>query len=93
MQKAYVGESFELVFDITDPKDETRVVDSASYRVIAQDGAIAQAGVMSIDDDGHTCRFRFNADSLGVNTIEISWSMGMDRYRQPHLISVEDITR
>lgn len=48
MQKAYIGESFELVFDISDPKDPERIVDSASYRVIAPDGSISQAGIMSI---------------------------------------------
>lgn len=90
MQKAYIGESFELVFDISDPKDSERVVDTASYRVIAPDGAISQAGTMGIDEDGHTCRFRFNADVEGISTIEISWSMGLDRFKQPHLISVED---
>jgi hypothetical protein len=89
MQKAYIGESFELVFDISDPKDPERIVDSASYRVIAPDGSISQAGIMSIDDGAHTCRFRFNADVEGISTIEISWSMGLDRYKQPHLISVE----
>ncbi len=90
MQRAYKGESFELVFDIIDPKDSTRTVDDATYRVIAPDGAIAQSGTMSIDEGGHTARFRFNADSLGVNTVEVSASMGLDRFKWPHLISVED---
>lgn len=92
MQRAYMGESFELVFDITDPSDSTRTVDNATYRVITSDGATAQSGTMSIDDDGHTARFRFSADNLGVNTIEVSASMGLDRFKWPHLISVEDPT-
>lgn len=90
MHKAYLGESFELAFDISDPKDPDRVVDTASYRVIAPDGSITQAGTMSIDDTGHECRFRLSATQLGVNRIEISWSMGLDRFIQPHLISIED---
>lgn len=91
MQYAYVGESFELVVDITDPSDPSRKVDTASFRVIAPDGAVAQAGIMGIDEDGHTCRFRFEATELGINTVEISWSMGQDRFRQPLLMNVEDI--
>lgn len=90
MQRCYIGESFELVFDITDPKDSSRTVDNATYRVITPDGATAQSGTMSIDEDGHTARFRFNAESLGVNTIEVCASMGLDRFKWPHLISVED---
>lgn len=92
MQRAYLGESFELVFDISDPSDLTRTVDNATYRVITSDGATAQSGTMSIDDDGHTARFRFSADNMGVNTIEVSASMGLDRFKWPHLISVEDPT-
>lgn len=90
MQRCYVGESFELVFDITDPKDSTRTVDNATYRVITPDGATTQSGTMSIDEDGHAARFRFVAENLGVNTIEISASMGLDRFKWPHLISVEE---
>ncbi len=92
MQRAFIDESFELVFEITDPQDETRKVDSATYRVIAPDKSIAQAGTMSIDEDGHRCRFRFAPTAVGINTIEIAWSMGADRFRQPNLISVEDIS-
>ena len=90
MQRCYVGESFELVFDIADPKDSERTVDNATYRVITPDGATAQSGAMSIDEGGHTARFRFVAENLGVNTIEVSASMGLDRFKWPHLISVED---
>lgn len=91
MRKAFVGESFELVFDFKDPQDPTRVVDSATFRVLAPDGSVAQAGTMSIDDGGKSGRFRFTASEVGVNTIEIAWSMGLDRFRQPHLISIEEI--
>lgn len=89
MQKAYVGESFELVFDINDPVDSERIVDGGTFRVISPDGEILQAGSLSVDEGGHTVRFRFNAEAVGINTIEISWSMGMDRFKQPNLISVE----
>lgn len=91
MRKAFVGESFELVFDFKDPQDSTRVVESATFRVLAPDGSVAQAGTMSIDDGGKSGRFRFTASEVGVNTVEIAWSMGLDRFRQPHLINVEDI--
>lgn len=91
MQHAYIDESFELVFEFSDPKNPDRKVDEASYRILAQDGAIVQAGTMSIDEDGKTGRFRFNATTVGINTIEVSWSMGLDRFKAPHLISVEEI--
>jgi len=92
MQHCYIDESFELVFEMHDPQDKDRKVDSATYRVIAPDKTIAQAGTMSVDEDGHTCRFRFAPTALGINTVEIAWSMGADRFRQPNLISVEDIS-
>lgn len=90
MHTAYLGESFELSFTMTDPSDADRTVDSASYRVIASDGeTILQAGTMGIDADGHTLRFRFNATEIGTCTIEVTWSMGLDRWVQPFLMSVE----
>lgn len=90
MQKCYVGESFELAFKITDPSDSTRTVDTVTYSVYAPDGTISQAGAASVDEDGHTVRFRFLAETAGVNTIKLAWSMGQDRWICPHLMDVRE---
>ncbi len=87
MDKAYVGESFEVEFRICDPKDPDRTVDSANY-VVTLDDAIVDAGKMSVD--GTVCRLRFNAESAGMHKIEVKYSMGQDRFVDVFLMSVEN---
>ena len=86
MDKAYVGESFEVEVRICDPKDPDRTVDSANY-VGTLDGAIVEAGKMSVD--GMTCRFRFNAESAGMHKNEGKNSMGPDVLVRVFLMGVE----
>lgn len=88
MQSAYVGESFELEFRFVDSKDTSRPVEAVTFRVVGPDGSVVQAGAMSIKEDGHSASFRFNAEAVGMNTVEVSWSMGQDRWIQPHLMEV-----
>lgn len=88
MQRAYLGESFEQSFRISDPRDPEREIDSATYRIIKiDDGTIADAGIMSVE--GREVKFRFNAVYPGVMRIEVTWQMGQDKYMQPFLMSVE----
>lgn len=91
MQFCYLGETFELSFDIRDPTDDDRTVDAGTYTVTGPDGTILQSGALSVAEDGHTCTFRFNADEVGVNRILIAWSMGMDRWKCPHMIDVREV--
>lgn len=91
MQYCYLEESFELSFSIYDPTDETRTVDEGTYTVYAPDGSTVQSGTLSVGEDGHTCTFRFQATTEGVNRIVLSWSMGLDRWRCPHMIDVRSI--
>ena len=86
MQRAYVGESFEQSFTITDPKHPDRTVDSAQYVVYLGD-AVADSGTMSVE--GNTARFRFNARTKGVHRIEVSYRMGQDHFIEKFLMSVE----
>lgn len=90
MQRCYAGESFELDFVISDPKDDRRTVDSGSYEVIGPDGGILQSGILAIDSDGHTATMRFEPEQIGMHRIIVSWRMGNDAWKQPHLIQVED---
>lgn len=92
MQRCYAGESFELDFYIKDCKDESREVDSGSYEVYGPDGGLTTSGAMSVDADGHTLSMRFTPDAIGMHRIVVSWRMGNDAWKQPHLIQVEDAT-
>lgn len=89
MQRCYAGESFELRFDIRDPKDPDRAVDSAEFEVIGPAG-VRTTGTMSVGEDGHTVKMRFIPSEVGMHRIIVSWRMGQDAWRQPHLIQVED---
>jgi hypothetical protein len=93
MQFAYEGESFELVFEMYDPSDRDRRVDEGTFCVRGPDKSIVQSGALSIDEDGHKCRFRFDAKAVGSNSIELSWSMGMDRWKAVHLMQVKALDR
>lgn len=88
MQSAYLGESFELEFQAYDKKDESRVVDRADVVVRSPSGAIVQSSAMSIDSDGHTMRFRFEAQAEGVNEIIIHYTMGLDKWISVHMMDV-----
>ena len=86
MERAYLGESFELSFRIRDSRNPDRKVDTADYIVWLDDKAV-DSGRMTVE--GELVRFRFQAKNVGVHRIEVSWTMGQDRFKQPFLINVE----
>lgn len=90
MEKAYYGESFELSFKMYDARDKTKAVQSATFTVSDKDGMIIQSGALSIQEDGHTGTFRFNATSKGANRIVISYRIGDDHWKQPFYLNVEE---
>lgn len=90
MQRCYAGESFELDFVIRDCKDADRAVDSGSFEVYGPEGEMLQSGILAIDSDGHTATMRFSPMVVGMHRIIVSWRMGQDAWKQPHLIQVED---
>jgi len=90
MERAFVGESFELRFKMFDARDKTRTVDSATFTVSDGDGTIIQSGALSIQQDGHIGTFRFVASVSGPNKIVISYRIGDDAWKQPFYINVED---
>lgn len=92
MQACFAGESFELSFDIRDPKDEEREVDSGEFEVYGPDGTLLSSGILSIRSDGHMAAFRFTSDVIGMHRIVIKWRMGADAWMQPHLLDVESVT-
>jgi len=90
MEKAFLGESFELRFRMYDARDKTRTVDSATFTVTDKDGTIIQSGALAIQEDGHTGIFRFTATAKGQNKIVISYRIGDDAWRQPFYLNVEE---
>lgn len=85
METAYLGESFNLEFEIYDAKDRERTPDSATF-ITRVDGGIVASGDCSID--GNIVSFRFEAKEEGMHEIEIQWAMGADRWKAKHLLNV-----
>lgn len=90
LQSCYVGESFPVEFECRDSRNPDRVVDSATYSVRADDGAILQGGQMTIGEDGHTVSFRFTPQNAGMVTIIVSYSMGSDKWQARFLVDVRE---
>lgn len=86
MERAYVGESFVLSFDIHDARDASRTVDAADWTV--RMGDYEETG--TCDVDGNTATFRFFADRAGIHDIIISYRMGQDAWKARFKISVEE---
>ena len=87
MDTAYLGESFEQSFKITNKKDSTVLASSATFQIVV-DGQIKQSGALAVKEDGITWSFRFIASTLGVNEIRITYTMGDDTWIEPFLINV-----
>lgn len=85
MDSAFVGESFELRFRLTDSRDPERKPDTAQY-VVRLNGAVSKSGTMTIN--GNVASFRFEAKAEGMHEIEVSWTMGLDKWRAKHLLNV-----
>lgn len=88
IDRAYLGESFELNFTMKDPRDPSRTVDSGTYEV--------RLGNMTIDSgdltiEGNNGSFRFTADRVGLQDIIITYSMGQDVWKARFRLSVEEI--
>jgi len=89
MQTSYYGESFELIFDCYDTRNEETEVDSAEYELYV-DGAVVETGPCNVD--GNEVKFRFVASHLGMNTIVIKWRMGQDAWISKFKLNVEDVS-
>lgn len=87
MHTAKLGESFEQPFTMYDDRDKTKTVGSATFEVVVEEETV-QSGAMSIDEDGHTCSFRFLASNLGVHAINIQYTIGDDTWRCTFLMNV-----
>lgn len=90
METAYLGESFEQPFRITNVKDPTVTASAATFKVI-QNGEIVQSGALAVKEDGITWSFRFVASAVGVNEIQIEYTMGDDRWIEKFLINVVSV--
>lgn len=85
MDTAFVGESFEIRFELTDSRDPERKPDTATY-IVRIDGAVVSSGTMSLE--GNVASFRFEATQAGMHEIEVSWTMGLDKWKARHLLNV-----
>lgn len=87
MDSAFKGESFELRFELTDSRDPERTPDTATY-ITRVNGAIVDSGAMTIQ--GTIASFRFEASQAGMHEVEVSWTMGLDKWKARHLLNVRD---
>lgn len=90
MHTAYTGETFEQSFKIYDARDKDRRIDSATYEVEVN-GETVQSGAMTIEEDGHIAKFRFNAETVGIHTIKVTWRIGSDIWKMPFLMEVRNL--
>lgn len=81
MDSCYLGESFEKKFKVSNGP-----VASASFKIYAPDGSILDQGLMGIDDK--ILSFRFTAEAVGMNIIEVTWTTGQDIWKSKALMEV-----
>lgn len=82
MDSCYLGERFEKKFKVG--KGE---ISTASFKVYRPDGTIQDQGLMGID--GQIISFRFEPDTAGTYTIDVTWTTGLDIWRAPFLMEVK----
>lgn len=82
MDSCYIGESFEKRFKVNNGP-----ISSASFKVYRPDGTIQDQGLMSID--GNIISFRFRPDTVGMHILDITWTTGLDIWRTPFNMEVK----
>ena len=87
METAYLGESFEQPFRITNVKDPTVTASAATFKVI-QNGEIVQSGALAVKEDGITWSFRFRPTEAGINEIQIEYRLADDVWIEKFLVNV-----
>ena len=88
MDTAYIGESFESFYEVSDTRDPTRTPTEAYYSVYVG-GELVNGGKMVIS--GKEISFRFEPTRAGVHDIIIQYRIGSDTWKKPFQINVVDI--
>lgn len=88
MDTAYVGESFEAFYEVSDSRDPSRTPTEAYYSVYVG-GELVNGGKMTIA--GKEISFRFEPNREGVHDIVIKYMIGSDTWKKSFPINVVDI--